>query len=299
MLLVALTVYAAPCVALAAQPDELAPIPDAPPASPKPYWRTNLFGRFFRDQSFLFTTWWPAEIRRPWFTGPVLAGVVLATTSDSLTLEQMDMRFGNYTKAETAGHSRPLAYKLSFVGNTGPGMLLVGAGYLIGRWSHHQRLEEATSLSAEALLTTGLYTTILKSLTARTRPANGGTGKFFVYSPPAGQTSGSFPSGHASCAFSVAAVFSGVYSDHPWVPYVAYGTAGLIGWSRIALHRHFPSDILVGAMLGSSIGRMTLARDKEAGEATAIIEPFFDPEGHGGGLVYTRRWQAAGSVTVP
>src|SRR5262245_36834272 len=41
----------------------------------RPYWRQNLFGRFFRDQKYLFTTWWPSEFRRPGFTFPLVAGI--------------------------------------------------------------------------------------------------------------------------------------------------------------------------------------------------------------------------------
>src|SRR2546422_5655004 len=47
----------------------------------RPYWRQTLFGRFFRDQKFLFTTWWPSEFRRTGFTLPLMAGSTLATTS--------------------------------------------------------------------------------------------------------------------------------------------------------------------------------------------------------------------------
>lgn len=256
----------------------------------KPYWRTNLFGRFFRDQRFLLTTWWPAELRRPWFSGPVLAGVALATTSNGDTPEGADMELGDYVKSEASGHARSVAGDLSFLGNTGPGALLIGAGYLIGRWSHHDRLAEASSLSAEALLSSGLYTTIFKHLTARTRPANGGRGNFFEFSPQDGQVASSFPSGHAAGAFTVAAVFSGVYSDHHWVPWVAYGTAGLVGWARVAQHRHFPSDILVGAMIGSSIGRMAVTRNRETAGPAASLEPFFDPTGPSAGIVWTRHW---------
>jgi hypothetical protein len=35
-----------------------------------------------------------------------------------------------------------------------------------------------------------------------------------------------------------------------------------------------------------------VSRDKETDKPVATIEPFFDPDGRGGGLVYTRRWQA-------
>jgi membrane-associated phospholipid phosphatase len=260
------------------------------PAPDKPYWRTNLFGRAFRDQKFMFTTWWPSEFKRPSFTSLMLAGVLLATTSNNNGGEGTDKELGDYIRAETHGATQTTAERFTFLGNFGPGTILIGAGYLIGRLGHNDRLAEATSLSAEALLTTGLYTTVLKNLSARTRPANGGQGDFFQYSPQNGQVPASFPSGHAAAAFTVAGVFSGVYSDSKWVPWVAYGTATMVGWSRVALHRHFPSDVLVGAVLGNSIGRMAVARNDATRPVLADLQPYYDPSTHSGGVFWTHRW---------
>ena len=64
----------------------------------------------------------------------------------------------------------------------------------------------------------------------------------------------SFPSGHAVGAFALAAVFSARYRDHRWVPWVAYGVATLVGFSRITLQSHFPSDVFAGSVLGGVIG---------------------------------------------
>lgn len=61
---------------------------------------------------------------------------------------------------------------------------------------------------------------------------------------------GSFPSGHTIAAFSVATVFADRYRRHRWVPWVAYGLAGLVGFSRVTLQSHFPSNVFMGAALG-------------------------------------------------
>ena len=262
---------------------------DAGPAD-RPYWRTNLFGRFFRDQKYLVITWWPNEFRRPAFTVSILAGVALAADSAASPDGGMDLEFEQHVKDLSSGGANRSWRRVSDFGNAATGAALIGAGYLIGRFSHHDRLAEASSLSAEALLSAGFYTSVLKALSARTRPASGGHGDFFEYHPPSGQVNGSFPSGHATGAFTVAAVFTGVYSDHHWVPWVAYGTAGLVGVSRVSLGRHFPSDILVGAILGHSIGRMVVARQGKPGEGSARIEPFVDFSQQEAGVVWTREW---------
>ena len=94
----------------------------------------------------------------------------------------------------------------------------------------------------------------------------------------------------AAPQITVATVFAQVYQDHRWVSWVAYGTAGLIGASRVGLGRHFPSDVIVGGLLGNSIGRMVVTRDLESRPPSASLRPYFDPAGDGVGLVWTRDW---------
>lgn len=284
-----------PSQGAAGAPDGSVPSDQAPFASgadsvDRPYWRTNLFGRFFGDQKYLVTTWWPSEFRRPAFMSSLLAGVAFASSSSAAVEGGMDLEFEQYIKSKSSGRANRSLRRASDLGNAATGAVLIGAGYLLGRWSHHDQIAEASSLSAEALLSAGLYCTAVKSLSARTRPASGGQGDFFEYSPDSGQVGGSFPSGHATGAFTVATVFAEVYSDHPWVSWAAYGTAGLVGVSRISLGRHFPSDVLVGAILGHSIGRMVVARQQERGESVARLEPYVDFAGQEAGVVWVRRW---------
>ena len=71
---------------------------------------------------------------------------------------------------------------------------------------------------------------------------------------------GSFPSGHTIAAFSVATVISRRYGNHRWVPYVAYGMATLVGFSRLSLSSHYLSDVFMGGALGYSISRFSVLR---------------------------------------
>lgn len=270
------------------------PAPDLLPATrddaDRPYWRTNLFGRFFRDQAYLVTTWWGSEFRRPGFAVPLLSGVTLAATSSRSQSGGADLKFERQAKSHSSGRVNETAKAFSTLGNAAAGAVLIGTGYVLGRWTHHDRLAEASSLSAEALLSAGLYATALKAVTARTRPAAGGQGDFFTYSPPQGQVSSSFPSGHATGAFAVATVFAEVYSEERWVPWVAYGLAGCIGASRVAQGRHFPSDVVVGALVGNSIGRMAVARQGDSGKSTFSLQPYFNPSTEEAGILWNRQW---------
>jgi len=57
----------------------------------------------------------------------------------------------------------------------------------------------------------------------------------------------SFPSGHTSTAFGTAMYLSMVY---PSLTPILMALAYFVGLSRIALGVHYPSDVLVGALLG-------------------------------------------------
>jgi membrane-associated phospholipid phosphatase len=61
-------------------------------------------------------------------------------------------------------------------------------------------------------------------------------------------------------AFSVATIVARQYGNHRWVPYVAYGLAAVVGFSRLPLNVHFLSDVFMGGALGYSISRFTVLR---------------------------------------
>lgn len=60
----------------------------------------------------------------------------------------------------------------------------------------------------------------------------------------------SFPSGHTSAVFSMATSISLVYPKW-YVIAPAYLWAGAVGYSRMDLGLHYPSDVLMGAIIGA------------------------------------------------
>ncbi len=133
------------------------------------------------------------------------------------------------------------------------------AFYIVGRVTHNQRARETGILAAEALIDTGIVTQTLKFAAQRPRPlAKDGSGGFF-------DGGNSFPSGHSSSIWSLAAVIDGEYGKrHKLVRYGVYGLAAAVSVSRYTGRNHFLSDILVGSAIGYGIGHFVYVRHHDA-----------------------------------
>jgi hypothetical protein len=101
----------------------------------------------------------------------------------------------------------------------------------------------------------GLIGTSVKYAVGRVRPS-AATSTFEFRPFSANQ---SFPSGHASQAFTVATAIAENYPSW-WVQVLCYGGAGLVGYARIEQNAHYTSDVVAGALLGWSVARAVVHR---------------------------------------
>ena len=67
----------------------------------------------------------------------------------------------------------------------------------------------------------------------------------------------SFPSAHTLYAFMMATLLATWFPRYRIIFYIA---AGFIGWTRIYLGVHFPTDVITGGLLGYGITRLFLYR---------------------------------------
>ena len=255
----------------------------------RPHWRKNLFKRLASDQKYLFTTWVPHEIRRPGFIFPVTtaSAVAFSAAGDS---SAPDIKISRAIADWGRAHAEGPAQTISTLGDGASGAVFLGGVYLFARIRGNTQLKRTTSLSTEAMLNAGLWNVVLKKASRRSRPNAAYNGQFGLEGPDVENTS--FPSGHAMGAFSIATVFASEYRGKRWVPWLAYGSAGLIASSRVTLGRHHVSDVVVGGLLGHSLGRMVIARENgvEKNRVFDRFQPIYEPGRERYGLSYSHSW---------
>ena len=92
---------------------------------------------------------------------------------------------------------------------------------------------------------------VLKNLCKRRRPTVALNIPSFII--PSDQFS--FPSGHTSAAFLMATLLSSYYPD--LMP-LLFAWASLVGLARVVLGVHFPTDTVIGALMGTSIALISM-----------------------------------------
>jgi membrane-associated phospholipid phosphatase len=209
-----------------------------------------------------------SDQKRIWFfPASVVRGkhwkAVLAVTATTAALIALDPVDGTYFRRTTDFRR----FNVLFSGtHASLGIAAVPLSFYVAGLISRNSYERNTALLAgEAVLDSEILTLFLKNGLHRLRPAaipahHNLSDTWFEDKGYTVGGAGSFPSGHTIAAFSVATVFAHRYASHRWVPYVAYGLAGIVGFSRVTLLSHFPSDVFMGAALGYSISRFAVLR---------------------------------------
>jgi hypothetical protein len=156
-----------------------------------------------------------------------------------------------------------LARNSGNLSNAGLGLAVGGAGalWLIGRRQADDQLQETGILAGEAAVNSFVVGEVFKAITRRERPNEGtGQGRFFHGTI----ANSAFPSAHALLTWSIASVVAHQYPG-PLTKLLAYGLATGVSVARVTGRDHFPSDVVVGSVMGWLIGRQIYSRHQDAG----------------------------------
>jgi len=237
-----------------------------------------------------------AERRQTLFTyrDAILAGGFTVLTVAMFPLDEnvarqirQDSTFNGFTQKSAVGFETIAA----------PGAYVIGGSlYIFGRLARRPDLTDFAWHGTEALLLANGVTSFLKGTLGRTRPfvSNDTNPRDFRFGGGFGSSDRqSFPSGHTTTAFAAAsAVTSEIRRLHPKaLPYVAtvmYGGATLVGLSRMYHNKHWASDVVLGAAVGTFSGLKVVRyshahRDNKVDRV--MLHAVIAPDGQGGGYL--------------
>ena len=191
------------------------------------------------------------------------AGFTLAT----LAATPLDRYFATRLQQPWSQENRFLAKTADILRVIGqPGAYIIGAGmYGAGRLFKNERMADLGLHGTEALVVGQATGLVLKGLFGRARPyvTEDDPNPFqfkFLRGFGRDEAYRSFPSGHTIAGFAAASAV--VTETNRWWPnaswYIGplmYGGATLIGVSRMYNNKHWASDVITGALIGSFAGR--------------------------------------------
>jgi len=228
------------------------------PDSDRPVSWKKLVPNLASDQKQIWTFPTKLRKRKVWIPAAAIVGVTAG-------LVALDPKTAPYFRKTSSfdGFNKVFSGKATDIGNIVAPVSLYAAGLI----RKDSKMQSTALLAGEAIANAEILTTVMKDIDRRLRPSdiapNGDfSNSWFQDNKRYLRSNGSFPSGHAIAAFSVATIVARRYgTHHRWVPYVAYGGAALVGFSRMTLSAHFASDVFMGAALGYSISRFTVLRE--------------------------------------
>lgn len=204
-----------------------------------------------------------ARAPKPLFTARdayIAAGFAVATVALFPADKRIAIRLqDSTTQANRFAHHAATGLELI----ASPGAYVIGGGmYAIGRLAHIPRATDLGLHGIEAVFMADVITGVLKGTAGRARPFLVGDtlprafkfGRGFT-----GEGYTSFPSGHTTSAFAAAAAVTSETS-HWWprstifIAPVMYGGATLVGLSRLYHNKHWASDVVLGAGIGTFSG---------------------------------------------
>ena len=145
---------------------------------------------------------------------------------------------------------------------------ITGAFFVAGLVGDETSMNVAQDVVSASIISSAIIGVATKTVVGRSRPLqNKGTTNFAPFT----DMNSSFFSGHTTQAFTLAAVISETY-DETWIDVTAYGLATFAGVARTYHDKHFASDVLAAAIVGTLVGKSVVAHNKDLrGNKLAVL----------------------------
>jgi len=260
---------ALPAMGVLAQPV----LPGSVHAGPPPPTFLGIEGDTLRDEDFgRFGGWFVGDLAGIVTEAePRDAAVVLAVGGGAALLSLADEPLSEGAQRYYRG---PIADVLGIANELGNvrGLAAVGLLWAGSLLTSNTRLQDAAYTSFESALISGALTAGVKEVVGRARPDT--TSDPYTFDPFSGNTS--FPSGHTANVFAVVTPWA-VYYPSAWTKGL-FVLAASTAVSRVAKERHWPSDVLAGAAVGTLTGYLLARRHirlsaEEGAEEDLLLAP--------------------------
>ncbi|HIM10260.1 TPA: phosphatase PAP2 family protein, partial [Candidatus Poribacteria bacterium] len=160
------------------------------------------------------------------------------SSAESNTLEELDQQIFDaiYDEKNSGSIRHTLMKNITHFGNS---YAVIGLSLLTVTYGKEKNRQTGRLMSS-AFLGSSLIVYTAKRLINRRRPLD-----IHDTDTPA------LPSGHTANAFAMATILG---NRHPKLRIPLYIGAGMVGFSRIYLGRHYVSDVLMGATVATGVG---------------------------------------------
>lgn len=198
--------------------------------------------------------------------GGVAAGTIGAFSLDSSIRRHFENHRSNFldSLSDAFTHFGDYKYQLP----------LISAAWLGGEALKNSTLSKIAADGAEAsLISAGMITPLIVYISGRDLPASGEQAMNFRGFVPRRY---SFPSGHTTEAFAMAAVLDVNLREQfgYWHTPIVYGIAASVAESRVYDHKHYLSDVILGAGIGWSVGYWIASKPRNGqGKLTLLPLP--------------------------